>query len=347
MTTARPPIMVLHEQHVGRQPTPIQIERFNALHEHDPRVQVALRSFGRAFASNLDVGMERMRQSQMYREVLRDMDIEYTLMLPELVDERLAYTLTIDRGKAQEPFTPDEVAALQRLEPLFARAVRTQIRLGQSEAMMTDLREALDRLPVGVLLVDSSRRVCFASRAAERMLSPNDGLCIQQGELHAEHFGPERRLQGAIAQALGAAKGATIQKEDTLTVKRRTSGRDFEVLVTPLRADRLDVFPRQPAALVILNDPEHSEPLSWKLVQQLYGLSPAESRLSVALARGWALKDYAKRTEISVETARSQLKAAMSKTGTHRQVELIRLLLTGPAAFSLMREEPHARPGPG
>lgn len=74
--------------------------------------------------------------------------------------------------------------------------------------------------------------------------------------------------------------------------------------------------------------------LDWKTVCLHYPMSPAESRLTVALAKGWTLKDYAKVTTISVETARSQLKAAMSKTGTYRQVELIRLLLTGPAALS-------------
>lgn len=336
LTTARPPVLVLREMHVGMTPTADMVELFSALQEQDPRVQWALDNFGRAGASNINVGMERMRNSAVYREILRGLDIEYTLMLPEMIDDRIACTITIDRGRAQAPFQRSDVAALQMLRPSFARAMRTQLRIGKCETLRDDLRNALDRLPVGVLIVDSNYKVCFSSRTADTMLAANDGLSVQRGELQAEHYAPARRLQSALAQALGAARGEVMQSEDTVTVKRHTGRRDFELLVAPLPADRLEIFPRQPAALVILSDPEQSQPLPWKLVQQLYGLSPAESRLSVALAKGWPLKDYAKRTEISVETARSQLKAAMSKTQTHRQVELIRLLLTGPAAYALL-----------
>ena len=131
-----------------------------------------------------------------------------------------------------------------------------------------------------------------------------------------------------------------MEAENTLLVKRNSKRKDFELLVAPLPADRLGVFPKTPAALVLISDPEVTNALSWKLVQQLYGLSPAESKLSVALARGWPLKEYAKANRISVETARSQLKSVMSKTSTHRQAELIRLLLTGPAAYGLLDPDP-------
>lgn len=338
-TTAGPPVLVLQEVHVGMQPPPETVEEFTALQEQDPRIQWAMNNFGRAGASNIHVGMERLRASAVYQHVLAPLQIEYTLMLPELVDSRVACTLTVDRAPSQPPFQASDVAALQTIEPHFRRALRTQLRLGQRDAMVADLRDTLARLPLGVLIVDDRGRVRFASAIAETLLGAKDGLSIERGELVADAYGPGRRLQGAIAQALTAARGEEAQVEDTLTVKRNSGRRDFELLVAPLRADRAGPFPREPAALVLISDPETSQPLPWQVIQQLYGLSPAESRLAAALSRGASLKDYAKRTGISVETARSQLKAAMSKTRTHRQAELIQRLLAGPAAFGLEDSE--------
>lgn len=57
-----------------------------------------------------------------------------------------------------------------------------------------------------------------------------------------------------------------------------------------------------------------------------FGLSPAELRLTAALATGTALREAALRLGISYETARSQLKSVFSKTQTRRQVELVSLL---------------------
>jgi DNA-binding CsgD family transcriptional regulator/tetratricopeptide (TPR) repeat protein len=60
-----------------------------------------------------------------------------------------------------------------------------------------------------------------------------------------------------------------------------------------------------------------------------YGLTPAESRLAVGLCGGTPLGSAARALNISVHTARTQLKQVFAKTHTRRQVELVRLLLAG------------------
>src|SRR5262245_33035331 len=54
-----------------------------------------------------------------------------------------------------------------------------------------------------------------------------------------------------------------------------------------------------------------------------FGLSPAEARLVVLLFAGASLRSCAKALGIKYETARSYLKSAFIKTGTHRQAELV------------------------
>lgn len=57
-----------------------------------------------------------------------------------------------------------------------------------------------------------------------------------------------------------------------------------------------------------------------------FGLTPAEARLAVELTSGCSLADCAQRLGVTYETARSYLRVIFSKTGTHRQGELVALL---------------------
>ena len=57
-------------------------------------------------------------------------------------------------------------------------------------------------------------------------------------------------------------------------------------------------------------------------------LTPAETRLAIALFKGQSVEAYAKEAGISINTARWYVKQIYAKTGVKRQTELIRKLLT-------------------
>ena len=69
-------------------------------------------------------------------------------------------------------------------------------------------------------------------------------------------------------------------------------------------------------------------------MQQLYGLTPAESRVADLLLEGLEVRDAAERLCITLETARFHLKRVLAKTGTHRQTELMRLMLSLPGYWA-------------
>lgn len=66
-------------------------------------------------------------------------------------------------------------------------------------------------------------------------------------------------------------------------------------------------------------------------LKNLYGLTPAEVKLTLQLVNGFTLKKASEQLGITISTARCQLREIFSKTGTDRQSELIRRLLMGPA----------------
>ncbi|PSO16457.1 LuxR C-terminal-related transcriptional regulator [Bradyrhizobium sp. MOS003] len=62
------------------------------------------------------------------------------------------------------------------------------------------------------------------------------------------------------------------------------------------------------------------------LISQALDLTPAESRLAALLATGTSIAGAAEHLRISRETARNHLKSIFSKTGIHRQSELVTLV---------------------
>jgi DNA-binding CsgD family transcriptional regulator len=80
-------------------------------------------------------------------------------------------------------------------------------------------------------------------------------------------------------------------------------------------------------AAVHVFDPASRPVATAERLRALYGLTPAEAGLAQALAAGRSLHEYADDAHVTCQTARWRLKQVLAKTDTHRQAELVRLLL--------------------
>jgi DNA-binding CsgD family transcriptional regulator len=123
----------------------------------------------------------------------------------------------------------------------------------------------------------------------------------------------------------------------------RTSPRLNPLATDPIivqRQDKLPVLVRvwpfngaahRPAqdvsALLTLNalGPKPGPPAA--ILAKTFRLTPSEAKLACVIARGASPDIAARELKISRETARNQLKSVFAKTDTHRQSELVALLL--------------------
>jgi DNA-binding CsgD family transcriptional regulator len=69
------------------------------------------------------------------------------------------------------------------------------------------------------------------------------------------------------------------------------------------------------------------------MLQRLYGLTPAEAAVALAVAQGRDPRHVSDELRIGLPTVRTHLYRAMAKAGVRRQAELVRVLLTGPAGL--------------
>jgi DNA-binding CsgD family transcriptional regulator len=64
-------------------------------------------------------------------------------------------------------------------------------------------------------------------------------------------------------------------------------------------------------------------------LQADYGLSPAETEVTIALSNGADLRAIAAVRDVSILTVRTQIKTVFFKTGTRSQAQLVSLVLRG------------------
>lgn len=105
------------------------------------------------------------------------------------------------------------------------------------------------------------------------------------------------------------------------------------LLISPMRKSVASGAESGSGALVFAFDPDATPTVQAELVQRLFGLSEAEAYLAVALCGGRSLEEASVARGTTLNTVRSQLKSIFGKTGTHRQADLVSVLLASPAYF--------------
>ena len=230
-------------------------------------------------------------------------------------------------------YTDEEQLVLRSLVPFLEQAFRLHNRLTAAEAAGSALRSLLDSLPNAVFLVDAEGRVVDANLAARDLAAEADGLAVLGGHLVVDSR-PRLAtlsllLRGFACDGLNPALGP-----GTVFRIERPSGRQAYVaeLVPLAQLPSAAAHPHAEAALIV-SDPDDASPCNPELLQRLFGLSQAESRLASLLVAGHDLADATAEMNITQSTGKTHLQHIFNKTGVNRQAELIRLVLKSTGAL--------------
>jgi DNA-binding CsgD family transcriptional regulator len=185
-----------------------------------------------------------------------------------------------------------------------------------------------------VILLDRAGRVVATNRSAAAILSRADGLMVVRNELAAASERDTAALRALIGEAGSSRADRTPGSADgAMRLARPSMLRALNVLVTPLNSAALSDIQRRAVVAVFVSDPEERIDAPVDALRHHLGLTPAEAALVLALTQGKSIEAAAEEKGISVLTARTRLKRALTKTGTRRQSDLVRLALASPAQF--------------
>jgi CRP-like cAMP-binding protein/DNA-binding CsgD family transcriptional regulator len=195
------------------------------------------------------------------------------------------------------------------------------------------LREVLDRLATGVVLIDQKKKIILANKSAQKIVDQKSGLLVKQNEVHAANLVENGKLQDLIRKASNL-EYPMAESGGAVMVSRKSPNHPVPILISPLRSKEYSYDNRRAAAALFISDPDLAIPGPQELFRKLFGLTPTEARLSSALLQGKNVTQVATELHIKVNTVRSHLKSIFLKTGANRQSELVRILITSPRLVS-------------
>ncbi|WP_198372420.1 helix-turn-helix transcriptional regulator [Roseomonas rosulenta] len=300
-----------------------------------PRQGSSLPAAGLVF-SDAEVASLRLPDSSRYIEDLgrsrHFYDGATTLVTNMLESGLTSATLCLSRSVQGGRFGASEAERLALFVPHLARALQVSFRVATLDDEVAALHGTLEELPSPILLVGARCDVRFANRAARRLIDAHDGLHEMADGLHAGTPRETNLLRRRVADAVAASRqGPGEQREERLRLLRRRGGPPLSITVRVVRAvgSQGGLVARTP--LVMLNiDPGDRPPRANAAeLCAAYGLTQAEARLALRIATGEKLGAAAGELGVTLSTAKTHLQRVFEKTNTHRQAELVRLLMGG------------------
>lgn len=293
----------------------------------DERVPIAMRMGpGQVMLDHEHFSDRHISRSALYTDCLAPQGMKHTMGLMLRVQGSVQQYVGFMRRVDQPHFSDADRRLALHLLPDVVRAAQLRARVDQLARHAALGLAALDTLAQAVAVLDARCRIQYCNAAAERLLARPGALGVRCGQLHCHDSAAQARWQALVAAACARQGGAMAG-----ALQPAPGPRGLVVTVLPLNAHHLLAPRHAPMALAVMGEPAPAGGPDPRLVSSLLGLSPTETRLALLLAAGATVKDFAAAERVSWHTARTHAKNLLRKSGCHRQVDLVRLLLSLPA----------------
>ncbi len=229
------------------------------------------------------------------------------------------WLLDLVRGGAAEDSQLASLKVLLRLGPLFGLILEQIVGLEQEAAHGRAGWGLLDRVPLGIGLIDSGGRVHAANRRLSTLSSAMNGLEIQAERVRFESPELLSRFSAAVRSLLDLEqpdrKFFRIERADGVSCTNVLLWR-FDMMHGSRPDDDL-------LALFVANA---DSPQLTECLREMYELTRVEAEVANLVCQGFTPQEIAVRMRMSIHTVRGYLRPVFKKTGARRQADLSRLV---------------------
>ncbi|WP_099864409.1 helix-turn-helix transcriptional regulator [Pararhizobium haloflavum] len=270
------------------------------------------------------------QESAFYAEWARPQGFEHSIGSALMAEGEHLVSFTFMRLLDEGPFSAADEGDYALMSRHLAKAIRISQRIARFGVAARTARSVIERLPLAVMYLDRSGRMCDCNGRAEALLAARDVFTVRQGVLHATRASEDARLQRLSRSAVGCRGKVSSAFFEVLSISRDDAA-TLSLTAIPVDAGMASCGDAIVAALLI-SSPDQRHPPSADYLAARFQLSAPEVRLVTSLIEKDGLKQAAAAAGMSYETARWHLKAIFQKTQTHRQSDLMRLLTNDLAA---------------
>lgn len=250
------------------------------------------------------------------------------LLAINLTDPNTGASFRFRMGRSHEAGlfgSPQEQAAI-RLLPFLTTAVSLYAQLIQHRRELYFFEETSSLLKIAAVVMDNNGKILTMNPVAEALLRDEQDFFVRNGKLHCADSGSDARLHRYLRQ-LGDS--STQDETDVFIQVPRSDHAAGSWFLMAKQQELTPEFRNELSSFVslLIRGSNQEETLSVDSLEELFGLTAAEALLTQRLLRGETLTDAAKALNRSRSTVRVQLASIFSKTGVHKQHQLISHIL--------------------
>lgn len=256
-----------------------------------------------------------LRRTDFYTDILHPFDIFHSAGFL-LEKGSAASVMSVSRSARIGHYQEDELRLGRQLLPHLRNVHALQKLIGSHHFDAADIA-----CPAWLLATDG--RICGRKRHASVPAAMDSVIGERAGRLWPTHAQDRVALYAEISDVLaGKRLSARVPLRDKTGTPR---------CIAHIRHCRREAFltwliTDPPAALVVLHPIESDASTLEPTLVRLYGLTAAECRVAAKLHQLESIQSVAASLNRNEETIRSQVKAIFTKTGTHSQAQLLKLL---------------------
>ncbi|MBS0385256.1 MAG: hypothetical protein JSS00_07895 [Proteobacteria bacterium] len=271
---------------------------------------------------------EEQATSQYWRELMTPMGITSGIFMllrtPE--ENQRPVIMNFYRVGEQRRFDAQDIKRVEAFIPHLRRTLSVVLDAPPMTSS-PDIKELYNAIGAPCFFFSADGSVTHVNHTGEVLLRECDGIELRDGKLVLSDIPAQAELDAALARTIGEGWSAKFRTGAELLARRPSGGPPLVLVATPIGSENAIAALATPVrcALFVLEEKLRSRGLPERL-QRLYGLTAAEAEICIEIAGGAMLTEIATHRGTTASTVRSQVKAALAKTGARRQADLSALV---------------------
>ncbi len=309
------------------------LEYVREYHRCDPHVQ---------YTGTLPVGvvintadkfpLEQYQDHPFYRDYWAAFGVRELLAAKVAEDDHYVVMLGMSRTQDMPAYESTHIRKLERYVGHLTSAYRIVRHLGSVHAIAQAGLALIETASRPMIVLDKNQAIITSNSAAQRVLESGSVIFQDGAYLACRSKRETQQLRRALKiVGMNGDQGVAAPRQRRMALRLKGPGEGGETLFCSLwsmqPSTTMSAFGPTSAGLLTIARSDSTEVADPLFVASMFDLTPAEARIAVALVNGADLKGIAAAQRVSLETVRVQLKSVFLKTDTHRQSELIALLM--------------------
>lgn len=269
---------------------------------------------------------QEINQTQVYQQVLQPLNIQFGSAIQLIYDQKICVILALLTSPHRGALSSSELQPIYDMLPMLQQKIQQHRHHFEYSTRTLLGSQLIQKIKQPIAIINLNGTVLELNDEARQLCENNPHLRLDQ-----RRFTFNQYCQSLFSQHLFELEH-NYNHYQTLDYAQRTKtlvlDRDLFLtldLLIPEKAHK--IFGVRPVVLATFSYLKHKAKYQRELYTQIFLFTPVENRICEQLLDAKTLKEISSTLNIQLDTVRKHLQSIFAKTKTHRQSELVQLLM--------------------